>query len=57
VKKALKQIPEKMEGFTIRLTPKERAALDAAGASEDRTAGYISRRLINEWLKEKRFLK
>jgi predicted transcriptional regulator len=43
--------------FGYRLNAAEHEALDKAAAAEDRSSGYIARRALVEWLKEKGFLK
>jgi len=59
LRKAIKAVPKKATKapFNVRLDLDERAALEAAGAAEDRPAAYVARRAILEWLKEKGFLK
>jgi predicted transcriptional regulator len=43
--------------FSLGLDPDERKALAKAAAAEDRSAAYVARRAITEWLKENGFLK
>ena len=57
-----KESPARTKASTARkaaiLTdPAERKALDKAAEAEDRSAAYVARRAITEWLKEKGFLK
>jgi hypothetical protein len=43
--------------FGVRLAAEEREALDKAAAAEDRSAAYIARRAILDWLKAQGYLK
>jgi len=61
-REAGKESPARSEAIAARkaaiLTdPAERKALDKAAEAEDRSAAYVARRAITEWLKEKGFLK
>jgi predicted DNA-binding protein len=42
--------------FNIRLSPEERAALDAAGNVVDRPSAWILRDIARRWLREQGFL-
>jgi predicted transcriptional regulator len=55
MKKVAKPSGKSMFGY--RLSAAEREALDKAAAAEDRSSGYIARRALVDWLKEKGFLK
>jgi hypothetical protein len=52
-----KPLPRAKPLFSLGLDPAERKALDKAAEAEDRSAAYVARRAITEWLKEKGFLK
>lgn len=52
-----KPTPRAKPLFSLGLDPAERKALDKAAEAEDRSAAYVARRAITEWLKEKGFLK
>jgi len=43
--------------FSIRLSPRARAALIKAGEAEERAAAWIAQRAVLAWLKENGFLK
>jgi len=45
------------EPFSVRLDDNERKALAAAGKAEDRSAAYVARRVLTDWLRAKGFLK
>jgi hypothetical protein len=47
----------KTTAFSIRLTPRARAALIKAGEAEERAAAWIAQRAVLAWLKEKGYLK
>jgi hypothetical protein len=47
----------KTTAFSIRLTPRARAALIKAGEAEERAAAWIAQRAVLAWLKENGFLK
>jgi predicted transcriptional regulator len=49
--------PQAKPVFGVRISADERKALDKAATAEDRPAGYVARRAILDWLKEKGFLK
>lgn len=50
-------VAKKTVPFSIRLTPRARAALIKAGDAEDRAAAWIAQRAVLDWLKENGFLK
>jgi hypothetical protein len=43
--------------FSIRLTPRARAALIKAGEAEERAAAWIAQRAVLDWLKANGYLK
>ena len=43
--------------FSMQLDPKEREALHKAAKAEDRSAAYVARRALVEWLKANGWLK
>jgi predicted transcriptional regulator len=56
-KKPAPPSPPRKPPFGIRFDDDEKDALKKAGAAEDRSASYIVRRVVREWLTAKGFLK